>query len=156
MGACVTHAHTHIHLHTQKQAVRQPALCWSRNIFAILVLWHLPSIRTIIHYSQPQQCVPVYVCLCVSECVRAHVSVYHRACVVTICSHRIFGEPRSQHSSLRICFSSLFLGTWACFLWMSEERNTMLHSCAPFSRFTLKLFKLRSFTGRSCGLFSLY
>lgn len=98
MGACV------VQTHTEKES--GSLLCLEavdRNIFAVLVLWHLPSSCSIINNSQAQQCVPVSECM--SVCERTHACVM--VCVVMMCSHQVFGEPTFPHSSLRICFSSL-------------------------------------------------
>lgn len=123
MGACVTHKHARTQ-HTHREAGSQPCLeAVDRNIFLLSWwLWHLPSIRIIINYSRPQQRVSVSVCVCV--CV--WTSVCMTVCVITICSHRIFGEPRSTvalwESDSRLCFLEHGLvsvdirraGTW-CF-----------------------------------------
>lgn len=95
MGACV--------IHTEAGSLGAV----DRNIFAVLVLWHLLSIRTTINYSHPQQCVPV----------------------VMVCSHRVFGEPHSHHFSVRICFS----WNMGMFLWIfaGQEREASFMDWIP-------------------------
>lgn len=51
-------------------------------------------------------------------------------CVVTICSHRIFGETRFFRFSVRICFSS------AWFFGYLQGKNAMLHLRTLHSWFT--------------------
>lgn len=89
---CSECAHTHTHAHTQKQSGSQPCLeADDRIIFAILELWHLAGIRSIINNSPAQQCVSVSEWGSVQE--RTRTSVCIAACAVTICSLWIFGEP---------------------------------------------------------------
>lgn len=100
-----------------KQAVRQPALfgsCWLK-FFAVLVLWHLPSIRTIINYSRLQQCVPVTKRMCVWA--RAHVSVYLSVCGHDMLSSDLWGATFHPLLSQNLLFLS---ASWnmGSFLWI--------------------------------------
>ncbi len=108
MGACV--------IHTQKQAGSQAArpVCERLTETFFCYPGALASTKHPHHhqlFTTSAVCPCASVCLCACVCMSVRITV----CVVTICSHQIFGEPRSCHSSLRSCFCSLLPGTWACF-----------------------------------------
>lgn len=126
-----THAHTHTEATSQRCLEAD-----DRIIFAILELWHLAGIRSIINNSPAQQRESV------SDWGSAHerrrTSARIAACAVTICSLWIFGEPaflRPPPPAWRLCFLEearvcvdfYRTGTW-CF------------SCAPFA---LNIFSCR-------------
>lgn len=126
MGARVMHTHT-------PEAVRQPALfgsCWQKHF---LPSWcfgiHQASAASSIIHNLSSVFPCLSACLCASACTCRCVS--QCVCSVTICSHRIFGEPRS---SLRISFFSLPPGTWARSCGHSQDRSVTLHSWTLFAR----------------------
>lgn len=105
------------HTHWSRQSGRQPALfgsCWQKN-FAVLVLWHLLSIRTIINYSRPQECVLVSKRMCVWVC--AHVCVYHSVCGHEMLSSDLWGATFHPLLSQNLLFLS---ASWnmGSFLWI--------------------------------------
>lgn len=65
-----------------------------------------------------------WLCVCVFTCQSV------LPCVVTICSHWIFGETRFFRFSVRICFSS------ARFFGYLQDKNVMLHLRTLHSWFT--------------------
>lgn len=130
---CSSHGSScHAHTHTP-EAVRQPALfgsCWQKHF---LPSWcfgiHQASAASSIIHNLSSVFPCLSACLCASACTCRCVS--QCVCSVTICSHRIFGEPRS---SLRISFFSLPPGTWARFCGHSQDRSVTLHSWTLFAR----------------------
>lgn len=124
IGACV------MHTHRSSQAASPFWKLLTETFFAVLVLWHLPSIRSIINYSQPQQCVPVSECMFV--CERVHMSVCITVCIWSrYALIESLGSPAPLSES---AFSSLPPGTWACFCGHSQDRSMMLHLWTLFAR----------------------
>lgn len=97
---------------THTEAFRQPALfgSWLQKHFC-----HPGTLASTKHPQHHQLFTTSAVCSCV--CVSVCASVFITACVVTICSHRIFGEQHSPHLS-----QNLNIGL---FLWISlgQEHN---------------------------------
>ena len=101
----VSHTHTQTQTHTHTQRSRQPALfgsCWQKHFFAVLV-----ALASTKHPHHHQLFTTSAACVCIRVCV-CGISVCMTVCAVTICSHRIFGEPRStaalSESDSPLCF----------------------------------------------------
>lgn len=93
--------------HPQKQAGSQAVSpVWELRIekkIAVLVLWHLPHIRTIINYSQPQQCVPRSEAMCV------WLRVCICQCVHSVCGHDMLSSDLWGTTFPRLLSESAFL-----------------------------------------------
>lgn len=129
--------------YSQKQAGRQSCLgAVDREFFAILELWHIPSIRTIINYSQPQQGVPPLDCVCVC----ARVSVWPQYALI-----RSLGSlnPAASFSgsALLLCFLGLRFS-----LLDLRGAGTRYFADDLLGSNLLRLLRLKSFTGDNCGL----
>lgn len=130
--------------HTRRS--RQPRPVWEEFIecfFIVLLLWHIPSFRTIINYLKPQQCVPKSECLCM--CVWSQ--------------YVLFGSSESHASDVshrESTFLLCFLGHWHIFV---DIRRTETCSFICGLSFTPQLWtrlwgilRLTFGTGKKSGL----